>query len=282
MKSLYETLEISENASADEIKKSYRRLARKYHPDINKDSGAEDKFKEINAAYEILSDPNKKAQYDAHGDSMFGGQNFSDYARAHDVNFDDILSEIFGGGFQKNGFSGGFSGFGGFNGGFNGRRDLESSINIPLRVAVLGGKERITTHNGSFTIAIPAGIKNGDIIRARGKGDRGGDLLLKVSTLSDSEYTREGDSLTKKVNIPLKTALFGGSIEVETLYKTIKLKVPKNTKNNQKFRAKELGAKNRKTSTMGDLYLIANVILPDVDSLDEELSKSLQEKLQGA
>ena len=80
-KSLYETLEVSENASADEIKKAYRKLARKYHPDVNKDPKAEDKFKEINAAYEVLSDPQKKQQYDQHGDSMFGGQNFSDFAR---------------------------------------------------------------------------------------------------------------------------------------------------------------------------------------------------------
>ncbi|WP_297579960.1 DnaJ domain-containing protein, partial [uncultured Helicobacter sp.] len=80
-KSLYETLEVSQDASSEEIKKSYRRLARKYHPDINKDAGAEEKFKEINAAYEILSDENKRKQYDQFGDSMFGGQNFHDFAR---------------------------------------------------------------------------------------------------------------------------------------------------------------------------------------------------------
>lgn len=106
-KSLYETLEVSQDASSEEIKKSYRRLARKYHPDINKDAGAEEKFKEINAAYEILSDENKRKQYDQFGDSMFGGQNFHDFARGQgNVNLDDILSQI---------FSGGFGGFGGAN-----------------------------------------------------------------------------------------------------------------------------------------------------------------------
>ena len=98
-KSLYQTLEVSENASQDEIKKAYRKLARKYHPDVNKQKEAEEKFKEINAAYEILSDPDKRAQYDQFGDNMFGGQNFSDFARSQGgmggVNLDDILSQIF-------------------------------------------------------------------------------------------------------------------------------------------------------------------------------------------
>ncbi|HEF7977553.1 TPA: DnaJ domain-containing protein, partial [Campylobacter jejuni] len=100
MNSLYETLEVSKNASADEIKKAYRRLARKYHPDINKEKGAEEKFKEINAAYEILSDEKKRAQYDQYGDSMFGGQSFHDFSRnTGGVNLDDILKDLFGGGF---------------------------------------------------------------------------------------------------------------------------------------------------------------------------------------
>ena len=112
-KSLYETLGISENASADEIKKAYRKLARKYHPDINKDPEAQDKFKEINAAYEVLSDPEKKAQYDQFGDSMFGGQNFHDFAQGQGagVDINDILSQMFGGGAARSGFSSGFGGF---------------------------------------------------------------------------------------------------------------------------------------------------------------------------
>ncbi|WP_457744373.1 DnaJ domain-containing protein, partial [Sulfurimonas sp.] len=99
-KSLYETLEITDNASEAEIKKAYRKLARKYHPDVNKDASAEEKFKEINAAYEILSDKEKKAQYDQHGDSMFGGQNFHDFSRnsGGQADLDEILRQMFSGG----------------------------------------------------------------------------------------------------------------------------------------------------------------------------------------
>lgn len=288
-KSLYETLEVSPNATSDEIKKSYRRLARKYHPDINKEKDAEEKFKEINAAYEILSDEKKRKQYDQFGDSMFGGQNFHDFARGQgNVDLDDILSQIFGGGgfSQGTGGFGGFESFGGF-GGFGGRSqpnlDINAQITIPFSTAILGGKHNINLQNQNFDIKIPAGIRDGETIRLRGKGktmgNQSGDVLLKVSVAPHPQYTQEGDNLAKKFDLPLKTALFGGKVEIETLYKTITLKVPKNTKNNQRFRVKELGAYNRKSKTNGDLYLEANIILPDVDSLPKELTKALEKYL---
>lgn len=288
-KSLYETLEVSPNATSDEIKKSYRRLARKYHPDINKEKDAEEKFKEINAAYEILSDEQKRKQYDQFGDSMFGGQNFHDFARGQgNVNLDDILSQIFGGGgfSQGTGGFGGFESFGGF-GGFGGRSqpnlDINAQITIPFSTAILGGKHNINLQNQNFDIKIPAGIRDGETIRLRGKGktmgNQSGDVLLKVSVAPHPQYSQDGDNLTKKFDLPLKTALFGGKVEIETLYKTITLKVPKNTKNNQRFRVKELGAYNRKSKTNGDLYLEANIILPNVDSLPKELTKALEKYL---
>ena len=288
-KSLYETLEVSPNATSDEIKKSYRRLARKYHPDINKEKDAEEKFKEINAAYEILSDEKKRKQYDQFGDSMFGGQNFHDFARGQgNVDLDDILSQIFGGGgfSQGTGGFGGFESFGGF-GGFGGRSqpnlDINAQITIPFSTAILGGKHNINLQNQNFDIKIPAGIRDGETIRLRGKGktmgNQSGDVLLKGSVAPHPQYSQDGDNLTKKFDLPLKTALFGGKVEIETLYKTITLKVPKNTKNNQRFRVKELGAYNRKSKTNGDLYLEANIILPDVDSLPKELTKALEKYL---
>ena len=281
-KSLYETLEVSENASADEIKKAYRKLARKYHPDVNKDPKAEEKFKEINAAYEVLSDPQKKQQYDQYGDSMFGGQNFSDFARNQGggVDLDEILRQMFGGGaagFGRSNFGGGF--------GFDAPDlDTNAQITIPFEVAVLGGKRNISLNNDSFDIKIPEGIEDGQRIRAKGKGKsyqgQRGDLILKINISPSNEYEREFDNLIKYFDLPLKTALFGGKVEIKTIHKDITLKVPQNTKQNQKFRVKELGVLNRKTKIRGDLYLKANIILPKVEDLSSELRTLLEKELK--
>ena len=281
-KSLYETLEVSENASADEIKKAYRKLARKYHPDVNKDPKAEEKFKEINAAYEVLSDPQKKLQYDQYGDSMFGGQNFSDFARNQGggVDLDEILRQMFGGGaagFGRSNFGGGF--------GFDAPDlDTNAQITIPFEVAVLGGKRNISLNNDSFDIKIPEGIEDGQRIRAKGKGKsyqgQRGDLILKINISPSNEYEREFDNLIKYFDLPLKTALFGGKVDIKTIHKDITLKVPQNTKQNQKFRVKELGVLNRKTKVRGDLYLKANIILPKVEDLSSELRTLLEKELK--
>lgn len=281
-KSLYETLEVNEKATADEIKKAYRKLARKYHPDVNKDPQAEEKFKEINAAYEVLSNPEKKQQYDQYGDSMFGGQNFHDFARnqGSNVDLDEILRQMFGGGagFGRSGFSQG--GFGGFS---EPDLDTNAQITIPFDVAVLGGKQFINLNNDSFDIKIPEGIEDGQKIRAKGKGKsyqgQKGDLILKINVATSSEYERNADTLSKYFDVPLKTALFGGKVEIKTIHKDITLKVPQNTKQNQKFRVKELGVLNRKSGVRGDLYLKANIVLPKIEDLDEDLVKILEEKL---
>ena len=284
-KSLYDTLEVSENASAEEIKKAYRKLARKYHPDVNKDPSAEEKFKEINAAYEVLSNPEKKQQYDQYGDSMFGGQNFHDFARGQgsNVDLDEILRQMFGqaGGFSRGGFSqGGFGGFGGFN---EPDLDTNAQTTIPFDIAVIGGKQHISLNGDSFDVKIPEGIEDGQKIRAKGKGKsyRGqtGDLILKINVAPSPEYTRDGDTLTKYFDVPLKTALFGGKIEIKTIHKDITLKIPQNTKQNQKFRVKELGVLYRRAGVKGDLYLKANIVLPKIEDLDSELVKMLEDKL---
>ncbi len=289
--SLYDTLGVQESASAEEIKKAYRRLARKYHPDINKESGAEEKFKEINAAYEILKDDTKRKQYDQHGDSMFGGQNFHDFASSQGGNadLDEILRNIFGGG--MGGASSGFGGFsrGGFSGGnFGGGfqtpdLDVEAKITIPFIVAVLGGKHSISYGGENFDIKIPAGIKNGEKMRLKGKGKnyqgQKGDLFLSVEVANSPEYERDGDDLIRNIDIPLKTALFGGKVSVETPHKEVTLKVKENTKNSQKFRVKGYGVINRKSQVKGDLYLRANIVLPDVNNIDEDLKTAMKDKL---
>ncbi len=296
-KSLYKTLEISESANEIEIKKAYRKLARQYHPDVNKDPSAEDKFKEINSAYEILSDKQKKSQYDQMGDGMFGGQNFSDFSRSHgrggQGDLDDILRQMFsqGGGFSGGGgnpFGGGGFGGGGFGGGFGGHQqevnlDIETSVTIPFSVSILGGSHSVSVNGERFDIKIPAGVKSGEKMRVKGKGHaqngRAGDLFLKITVASNPDYEREDDDLVKSFEVPLVAALFGEKIAIKTLEKEIKLKVPANTKNGQRFRVKEMGAMNRKTKVRGDLYLKANIVLPKVDELDEDLVEMMKEKL---
>jgi len=286
-KSLYETLEVSDSASSDEIKKAYRKLARKYHPDVNKDKDAEEKFKEINAAYEVLSDKEKKEQYDHHGDSMFGGQNFHDFAQGQGGNgdLDEILRQMFGGG---GGFGGGgFSNSGFSNQGFGGYSepdlDMNAQITIAFDVSILGGKQQISFNNDSFDIKIPEGIRDGQKIRAKGKGKsyngKRGDLIIKINVAPSPEYSLDGDTLTKFFDIPLKVALFGGKVEIKTVHKTITLKVPQNTKQHQRFRVKELGILNRKAGVKGDLYLKANIVLPKIEDLDEDLINLMKEKL---
>lgn len=290
-KSLYTTLEVAPGASEAEIKKAYRKLARQYHPDVNKDPKAEEKFKEINAAYEVLSDKEKRAKYDQYGDSMFGGQNFHDFARGQggNVDLDDILRNIFGqgGGFGgRGGFGGGgFGGGAGFGGGFGGgvNLDLDANVTVPFAVAVLGGKHTINLSGESFDIKIPAGIKSGEKLRVRGKGKRAGgqvgDLYLRIDIAANPEYEREGDNLVKTFNVPLYAALFGGKVSVQTLEKEVTLKVPENTKNGQRFRLKEMGVMNRQNNIRGDLYLKANIVLPSVDKIDPDLVEQMKKSL---
>ena len=281
-KSLYEVLGVKESATQDEIKKAYRKLARKYHPDICKKPECEEKFKEINTAYEILGDEEKRKQYDAMGDNMFNGQNFQDFYRQHkDVDLDDILSQIFGGGFRSTS-SGGFGGFGGFGGGFDPFSsmpdlDIHAKIRIPFDLAVKGGVYTINLNGESIKIKVPEGIKTGQKLRVRGKGKsfqgRRGDLILEVEVSPHPEWERDGNNLYKKVDTPLKTMLFGGKIGVDTFKGHINVKVPKGAKCCQKLRVKGYGIKD------GDLYLELRPIIPNIDELDGELVELMKEKL---
>ncbi|KHL87705.1 cobalamin ABC transporter permease [Helicobacter pylori] len=286
-KSLYQTLNVSENASQDEIKKSYRRLARQYHPDLNKTKEAEEKFKEINAAYEILSDEEKRRQYDQFGDNMFGGQNFSDFARSRRTSedLDDILSSIFGrGGFSQR-FSQNSQGFSGFN--FSNfapeNLDMTATLSVSVLDTLLGNKKQVSINNETFSLKIPIGVEEGEKIRVRNKGKTGrttrGDLLLQIHIEEDEIYRREKDDIIQIFDLPLKTALFGGKIEIATWHKTLTLTIPPNTKAMQKFRIKDKGIKNRKTSHVGDLYLQARLILPKTETLSNELKALLEKEL---
>ena len=289
--SLYEILGVNSDATQDEIKKAYRKLARKYHPDVNKDAGAEEKFKEINGAYEVLGDETKRKQYDTYGDSMFGGQNFSDFAK-NSANMDDlneILRSMFGGGAKfKGGFGsnfGGFSSFSGFSDEFEDEDlDINYSIEIPFDTSVTGGEESVNLGGENVKFKVPAGIKEDERLRIKAKGKKSasgrvGNAILKIKITPSQIYERKENDLYKKVDIPLKIALFGGKISVGTYQKELTLKIAPNTKNGQKIRLKGYGVKDRKTGILGDMYLTTNVLLPDVNLLPQDVREILEKNL---
>lgn len=268
-KSLYDILQINQNATPNEIKTAYRKLAKIYHPDINKTKDAEDKFKEINAAYEVLSDTQKKKDYDNYGDNLFKQQNFNDFYKKNnfnknhysqfDFNFEDIFENIF----RKNNS---------FNNDFN--NTLYHSINIDFKTAILGGKVSFYFNKQHIDINIPSNTSNGQKFKIK-KGSYStinNDLILTVNII-DNEYSFDNDgNLIKHFDISLKTALFGDKITVNTLYKTLTITIPKNTKHLQKFRIKNFGINS-------DLILIANIVLPKIEDLDKTLVKNLKNRL---
>jgi len=290
-KSLYETLGLQDNASQSEIKKAYRKLAKKYHPDVNKSPEAEEKFKEINGAYEVLSDEKKKSQYDAVGDNMFGGQSFQDFSQSQGagVDLNDILNQMFGGGGsfgggQSNPFGGGFGGGSPFGAGFQQPSlDEEANLTIDFDTSILGGKKEFVYRNENLTITIPAGIKTGNKLRAKGKGQtyngHRGDLLIHIQVSESDIYDRKDNNLYKKVEVPLSFALFGGKIKVETLFDTVNVTIPKGIKNGQKMKVKGHGIRHKRAAD-GDLIITANILLPKIEEMTEDDITKLKEILK--
>ncbi|MCX6118152.1 MAG: J domain-containing protein, partial [Proteobacteria bacterium] len=287
-------LEVEKGANEDTIKKSYRKLAMKYHPDRNPgDKAAEDKFKKISEAYAVLSDAEKRKQYDAYGDSrfhqqysqedIFRGADFGNVFR--DAGFDpgDIFSRIFGGSFG-----------GGFGGGFGGQnqkgQDLEYPISIGFNDAYHGVEKHISFKltDGStrdFTLKIPSGVRDGGKLRIQGKGagsqfpgGRPGDLYVIVTVLNHHLYTRNGDDIEGKLQLKLSEALLGTSKDVETLEGPKKIKVPSGVKPGTRIRLKELGFPVPGQKRRGDFYAIVEyTIPPEFTPKQQELIASLAE-----
>lgn len=295
--SYYTTLGVSENASADEIKKTYRKLARKYHPDKNKgDKAAEEKFKQISEAYDVLGDDKKRSQYDqmrkngffnqngpfGNQQGPFGpnadfrGQNSQDYNFEDLGGFENIFQQMFGGGAS--------------HGGFQERarpqkgQDLSTEITIPFELAARGGQQTLSFSKQSggnpktLNVNIPGGVKDGQTIRIRGEGGAGsagpGDLLLKVRVSPHPELTREGDHINSGKEIDLKTAILGGEVYVPALDGPVKLKIPPGTQSGTKLRLKERGI-YQKNKNRGDATVTITVKIPK-NLTDEQ--KSLFEK----
>ena len=316
----YDVLGISRSADKGTIKRAYRKLAKKYHPDTNAGNAqAEEKFKEATEAYNVLSDPEKKKLYDQFGHAAFdgsaGGSGAYGYGSEpgggtysyngpngsfHEYHFeggdmDDILKNIFGGGFSE-GAGSGFHGFGGFGKGFSGGgnfrqdgSDVTAEIDVTFDEAAFGGDKviRLSDAQGSnvagksLKVHIPAGIDTGKSIRLKGKGGEGysggesGDLYLKVTVQEKPGWERRGQDLYTTVNIPYTTAALGGEIRVPTLYGDVMCKVKEGTQSGSKIRLKGKGVVSMKDKNAhGDQYVVIQIQVP------KNLTPAAKEKLQ--
>ncbi|HAF48330.1 MAG TPA: J domain-containing protein [Anaerolineaceae bacterium] len=293
----YQILGVKKDASQDEIKKAYRKLARKYHPDVNPDDpGAEEKFKDINEAYQVLSDEEKRSKYDRFGSQWKQYQQTG--GRAEDFDWSQWANQgAPGGGYRtvsqeefEQMFGGGLGGFSDFFttlfGGMPGARssqrtsrgsrassmqrgqNIEHSVQISLEEAFNGTTRLLTFEDGRrIEASIPPGVKTGSKIRLSGQGGAGprgsGDLYLKIKVASHPNFSRDGDDLRIDQPVDFFTALLGGELEVSTIDKRVKLTVPPESDSGKTFRLKGLGMpKLNHPDQRGDLYVTLQVQVP--------------------
>jgi curved DNA-binding protein len=273
----YKTLGVDRSADEKTIKQAFRKLAKQYHPDANPDNpNAEARFKEINEAYEVLSDPEKRAQYDQFGSvgNVNGFPGWGQrggtytYTSSDEVPFDfgEMLNSMFGGRAQP----------GGGRGQQPGARvrvtqgqDIEQTVRVSLREAYEGTSRLVTRGSERKKVSIPAGAKTGTRVRLSGQGEAGfgggasGDLYLIVEVEPDPQFTRDGDNLTTEVKVDLFTAMLGGEIEVPTLGRPVKLKIPAGTQSGRKFRLAGKGMPILNSESSGDLFARVLITVPE-------------------
>ncbi len=301
-KDYYSTLGVAKTAADKDIKQAYRKLARKHHPDVNAgDKTAEARFKEINEAYEVLGDPDKRRKYDELGANwrMYeqsqqrgqpwsggpfgaGGYSTGTGSGGYRTVTEDEMREMFGdedpfSDFFKTFFGGGAGGAGRQRAGRTPRsqkgRDIEHEVELTLEEAYHGAARRMSIqqegHARSVDIRIPAGVKDGSRVRASGEGESGanggasGDLYLRVRIRPHTMFERKGDDLHSHIAVPVETAVLGGEAQVPTIGGAVRLKIPETTQNGQVFRLKGHGMPAvGKPEDRGDLYATVDVQLP--------------------
>jgi curved DNA-binding protein len=276
----YEVLGVSRDATADQIQQAFRMLARKYHPDVNKDPGAEDRFKEINEAYHVLSDPETRKRYDRFGEDFrhvpedweeragagvggFGGggrsgarvrygHGFGGTRGTGGINVEDLFGSIFGGG----------GGFGPIPG-----ADQEAVLELTVEEAYRGGKRQISLDSRNYQVNIPAGVLDGQRIRLAGEGGRGsedgpaGDLYLVVRIKPHSRYRLDGRDITVDLPVSPWEAVLGASVAVRTPSGEAKVRVPPGSSTGKRLRLRGEGMPNPR-GRAGDLYAEVKVMVP--------------------
>lgn len=280
----YQVLGVSKDASETEIKKAYRNQARKYHPDVNQgNKAAEKKFKEVNEAYEVLSDAEKRRKYDQYGSNWkhagAGGDPFTYNNEGFDSQyFSDFFNNLFGG-----------AGPGGFGGNRRTRQsrgeNLVADLELDLRDVYETHKRTLELNGKNLRITIPAGVSDGQKIRLKGQGASSpfggekGDLYVTFRIKPDSKFERKGADLHTEVPVDLYTALLGGNIEVETLGSNVKIKLKPETANGTKMRLKGKGFPvYKQEGDFGDLYITLKVSLPtNLSEAEKNLFQHLAE-----
>jgi DnaJ-class molecular chaperone len=289
----YETLGVASNASQDEIRKAYRKLAKETHPDLNPGKPvAEARFKEINAAYDIVGDAEKRKRYDAGEIDATGAERqqqrhyYREYAeadqnaryrRAHasasnrddagDID-DDLFANLFGGRNRSERFRAP-------------PQDLRYALEIDFLDAVNGSQKRVTMPDGKMLdIAIPAGISNGQVLRLKGQGlpgsdDKPGDAYVEISVRPHPEFTREGDDITSTLPVSLGEALNGANIRVETIGGRVDVKVPRGAKEGTRMRLRGKGVVRGKSGEHGDHFITIHIVPPE--GADDALAKFIGE-----
>ncbi len=311
-KDYYSILGVPRDASDKDVKQAYRKLARKYHPDVNPgDKAAEEKFKQINEAYEVISDPDKRKKYDQFGDQwqyadqfrqaqgqpgQAGGTRFYGFRTGsspggassfQQEDLESLFGNIFGGG-------GGFGRTGSARTQTFPGEDIESPVEITLEEAYYGTTRTVSIEqpNGAprrLELKIPAGVKDGGRIRFAGQGQPGagggeaGDLYLVVTVRPNPSFERRGDDLLSEVPVPLTTAELGGEVALNTIKGSkLALKIPPETQNGRIFRLAGQGMPKIGTNTYGDLLAKVSVVLPTgLSARERELFEELRRMRQG-